>query len=473
MNLAPKCQDVESFFQKLDSMARMGRSRWQGCGLKIASHPLSSVKMRRANGLPYLRLAGAAKDMAGNILSNRPVYGRTFHTAMWTIGLVAAAQLFAVIRAVMTRPAFTEVAITETVTGPPLIPMPQPITTESVPVPMTPSETLLPDQIVSGEVPVAGRVGESIPVTPPGISESPGGPVVPTQPMPITPVETNPLPQPSFVGPSDAVPPSLSESLSSAAAGSEEIEDKILERLVSAGEELRASGNMPGALQALREVEAALPDHPRVLGEMAATFSQMGLDEKATVYWEKIVSLGSVRGGGYYELAQRQLKGEQVPAFGASGQVMKIGEIEVTERPPSDGGQHVSLRIVVDADPASNLIGSEMSLLVYFYDLVDGEMIDPSTADTSYDYPTKEYDWRDGGREEIVVEYKQPVFSEEELRELGARRYYGYVIELYYQDKLQDRVEKPEELSQFRMESVPEPETIAPQNGLFPDTPSF
>jgi len=417
---------------------------------------------------------GVGNFMAENMLSNRPVYGRTFHTAMWTIGLVAAAQLFAVIRAVMTRPSSPEMRMTDVVSSLPPRPFQQmQAVPEAVTQPALTQNQGIPSAgstIVSGEVetPMVGispglTQGESVQI-PRNIGAS--------RSM-AAPATTNPLPGPTFFGPSDTAGPTLSESLSTAAFDTEKIQDPILERLVSAGEELRAAGNMPGALQALREAEAALPEHPRILGEMAATFSQMGLDEKATVYWEKILSLGAIRGGPYHELAERQLRGEQAPTSGATGQVMQIGEVNVTERPPDDAGQKVSLRIVVDADPANKLIGSEMSLLVYFYDIVDGETVDPSTADTSYDYTSKEYDWLDGGKEEIVVDYRQPVFSEEELRELGERRYYGYVIELYYQDKLQDRIEMPEELSRFRMEAPEEPASIGPENALFPETPNF
>jgi hypothetical protein len=421
---------------------------------------------------------GVGNFMAENMLSNRPVYGRTFHAAMWTIGMVAAAQLFAVIRAVMTRPGGSEIPMTEVVAALPPRPFQQMPTGAEAAAPLQ----NLPDQGELQDVPATGNPVFSGEAEAPAVAISTEVTSGNSVQIPrnigagrsmAVPETSNPLPGPAFFGPSDSAGPTLSESLSTAAFDTEKIQDPILERLVSAGEELRAAGNMPGALQALREAESALPEHPRILGEMAATFSQMGLDEKATVYWEKILSLGSIRGGAYHELAERQLRGEQAPTMGATGQVMQIGEVKVTEQPPDDAGQKVSLRIVVDADPENNLIGSDMSLLVYFYDIVDGERIDPSTADTSYDYPTKEYDWLDGGKEEIVVDYQQPVFSEEQLRELGVRKYYGYVIELYYQDRLQDRIEMPEELSRFRVEAPEEPALIGPENALFPETPNF
>ncbi|MEM1441185.1 MAG: hypothetical protein AAGF67_02515, partial [Verrucomicrobiota bacterium] len=339
---------------------------------------------------------------------------------MWTIGLIAAAQLFAVIRAVMSRPEMASVAVTQVI---PVFPPPQPVQSQpalqqTIPETMPPSQSgdATPDRLVA-ETGSSG-LDVSISSAPRGIEAAPVTLAPDSGSASLSPLDpANPLPEPTFFGPSDTGAPTLSESLSNAAFDAEKIEDPLLERLVSAGEELRANGNISSALQALREAESALPEHPRILAELAATFSQMGSEEKAIVYWEKIVSLGAVRAGTYYDLANRQLRGEQPPSAGATGQVMNVGKVEVTEDAPSDQGQKVSLRIIVDADPASNPVGSDMSLLVYFYDLVDGEKVDPSTADTSYDYPTKDYDWKEG-TEEIIVEYKQPIFTEEEAREL-------------------------------------------------------
>ena len=47
----------------------------------------------------------------------------------------------------------------------------------------------------------------------------------------------------------------------------------------------------------------------------------------------------------------------------------------------------------------------------------------------------------------IVVNYLQPVFTEEQKRELGERSFYGYAIELYYRDELQDKVAMPEDIA--------------------------
>jgi len=173
-------------------------------------------------------------------------------------------------------------------------------------------------------------------------------------------------------------------------------------------------------------------------------------------------------------IANRVRNGDQVAISGATVQQMKIGKVIVDEAKPDENGQKVSLRVIVDANAASSPSGSDLALAVYFYDIVDGQTIEASTADTSKLYPTEPYDWKVDGTEEIVVNYHQPVFSEERARELGERRYYGCAIELYYRNQLQDKVAIPEEVSVLNLQESPPreeraPVFLGPDNALFPD----
>jgi len=134
----------------------------------------------------------------------------------------------------------------------------------------------------------------------------------------------------------------------------------------------------------------------------------------------------------------------------------------------------VTLRVVVDADPNARPIGDDLTLLVYFYDRITGGEVKASTADTSYDYPSAPYDWQADGTEEIVVKYNQPIFTEEQKRELGERSYHGYAIELYYRDQIQDKVAKPDDIARLRLEAPAEPAAaggfLGPENALFPNS---
>lgn len=413
------------------------------------------------------------------MLSNRPDYGRTFNTAMWLVGLIASVQLFAVVWAVF---ADTGDPSPPHIQG--AVPVPVGVGSGVTPSPsegevLTQNETLPP---IPAEIKAAieqqkleshpfnsraSNLGGKLPGTT-GVSRPVGDSEFSNTEM---------LPEPPFYGPNDASP-SLSEVLASAVFTAGRIEDPILERLVSTGEELRGEGNISSALQALRQAEDALPDHPRVLAEMAATLSEMGANSKADNYWQQLVDIGPLRAGDYYKLARQQLAGEGSASADRVEKLMSIGEIKVDEAAPGSEGQKVALRIVIDSDPALKPVGDQLSLLVYFYDLVDGERIDASTADTSYLYPTEPYDWQTNGTEEIVVNYDQPVFTEEQRRDLGERRYYGYAIELYYRDQLQDRVVRPPGIAHSRvgesgLNSDAAPNIFGPENALFPDTPNL
>lgn len=425
--------------------------------------------------------------MAEELFSTRPDYGRTFNTAMWAIGFIAFLQVFAAGWAVLTRtpkPAPQYVVAVPPITqavAPPVAPAPEVNNGAASPVVanvVNRNQELLP---LENQAPVdpavetgteAGTKIEQAPAPPALTNAEPVGDSEFSNEPPLTAATTSDLlPEPNLIGPASTA--NLGDSLAHAASSVSRIEDPLLERLVAMGKEHRSSGNMPRALKDFREAESALPDHPMILSEMAGTFSQMGLDEQADAYWAKVEQLGPIIAGEYYTLATQALRGEDVTASGSTAKVLKIREVRVDEQPDDGDGQWVSLRVVIEGDPTARPSGMDMAMLVYFYDIVDGEKIDSSTADTLEKFPTEPYDWQEKGVEEIEVFYHQPVFNEEQQKELGDRKYHGYVIELYYRDQLQDRIAMPEVLMQLRMEEMTPPppgsENIpGPENSLFP-----
>ena len=403
------------------------------------------------------------------MLSNRPDYGRTFHTAMWLAGLIASIQLLAIVWAVFIGSGGASGSITR-VGGPDAI-----AANGASPTAVVPIEERRIGAVKLPPIPAEIAAAIEQQKLEPQLLNSPLRGF--RRELPVNMEGSRPINN-EAASSSERFTPSLSEALANAKYTAERIEDPILERLVSTGEELRVEGNMAGAIQALRRAEEALPDHPRVLAEMAATLSQMRQDRKADFYWQKLIEMSPTRARDYSIIAQQQLAGGFSAPTESVGQIMSIGEIEVDESSPVAEGQRVSLRIVIDSKPELNPVGDQLSLLVYFYDRIDGERIDASTADTSYLYPTEPYDWQTNGREEIIVNYDQPVFTELQKREQGERRYYGYAIELYYRDQLQDRVTRPEDISRVTIEqgaadSDVAPETFGPENSLFPDKPIF
>lgn len=398
--------------------------------------------------------------------SERPAHGRAFRIAMSVLAGIVSVQLVAIVHGVLRRGPESG--------SPAPIPMAAPVEARPDALPAevpSPASGAGEEAVSSGPEPVPGRG-----MAPVALSEG-------SAPGPGEQVVDDPG-GPSFVGPADAGggsagPLPLYAALE-AAARNQPLADVILERLLVAGVELRGKGNTQGALKNFREVESALPEDPRVLSEIAATLGKMGLRDRATGYWERVEALGEIGAGAYFPIAARELRGEAVPvspelplSAEEEPKPMKIGEVKVVEQAPTSEGQKVSLSVVIDADPTLLPIADDLSLIVNFYDRLPGGEVKPSTAETSYLYPTEPYDWQIDGTETIVVNYHQPAFTEEERRSLGERTFYGYAIELHYRDELQDKVTMPEDIAELRFEpapatAAPTAEEAGPENALFP-----
>jgi len=359
--------------------------------------------------------------MALPLFQERPIFGHTFSSAMWLLGVCACVEVGAFFWAIWQIP-----------------------------------PGLQPIRAVAAFVPEISRgVATLVPAGEPPLTGAAPAPSAPAPP----PLDA----QPSTRGVTSPVP-LLSD---------EPIEDAVVERLVIIGEELRSKGSLAGALQNFRQAESVLPDHPRILAGLAATLEGLGQAADALPYLRRLAEFN----------ARPEPVADSTPAVpppsASARTILKIGEVKVNQQSVGPDGQHVALRVIIEAEASSRPVGESTSLIVFFYDEVTADpsssnRIESSTADTSYLYPTEPYDWQVGGREEIVVNYHQPQFTEEETQDLGNRSYYGYVIELYYQDRLQDRIVVPEDINQVRpgdpTESVPSA-FPGPDSSLFPSAP--
>lgn len=442
--------------------------------------------------------------MAKDTLNSRPPTGKTFSIAMWLLGLAAAAQIIAVGWAVVTRPPQAPSEGTVAMsngTPPPSLPSE---TLEIPPTPAFPDNALRPsEETEAASTPAAttlppmpqlidpsdappprpsekaiGQADSPDPTAPNSGTDGPGDSGIltgPTSPAPSPILGDNVLPTPRFDGP-ETVPP-LSTVLAEAALRSPAalvISDPAIEQMIDAGSESRASGDMLGALDQFRQAEAILPEHPRILAEIAATSQGLGMAPRAALYWERILAMGPETGGPWFEIAQAELSGERGAPMKAPP-ILRLGRVSAARDQTVTQGEKVVLSVTVEADPVARPNPNEMAMAVYFYDLVDGDTPEASTADTAQEFPSPPYDWRDGGRETIEVTYHQPEFTEEQQRELGERAYYGYIIELYYRDELQDTAAFPPDLKSIDLNATPTPLTeppIGPDNSLFPTAPS-
>lgn len=369
--------------------------------------------------------------MAEELYNTNSQSNRTFTVAMWILGLVAAGQFLAMGWVIMRhRPGDTSLVKVATAKVVAVPPDPAALGGEDLANGVFPSMPEIFRKEMASQTPIlptpplAGLGGEAVSGFPPGSGQH----------------------------------------------SAHLIEDPEVVALLTTASELRASGNMHAALRMLQSAEVKLPAHPRILSEIAGTYSQLGLGEKAASYWEKIYRLGEVRAGAYFDMADMVLKGKQLAPVADKDSLLSIGDIAEIRDQEITVGERITLRVQIQAKPGSRPAGSDLALLVYFYDLVDGKRFLPSTADTSESYISAPYDWQNGENEQIEVTYYQPVFTSEQKRELGERVYYGYVVELYYQDELQDVVAAPRKLMGLNPSAPPVNNGApnGPDSSLFP-----
>jgi hypothetical protein len=301
-----------------------------------------------------------------------------------------------------------------------------------------------------------------------------------------------------------AVAPSVAPAPSSAAAASPSTSTlSASDRLLQEATGLRQRGDTTTALARLQEAAQQDPKNAQVLAEMAAIYESIQLYDRSNESWRKIEQIGP-SAGALYDLAETKLKvgaspppmalANVVPAVtpatmpsaspaeqamastptGAEGitdgAVMGIGDVSVTEAPDNDADTNLTVRIPIKARSGTIVDHTKVTIRVYFYDTV-GEDPKPvlTDAQTNFEWLTPNHDWASTNPEVLAVNYFRPknqaVSSETELsaaaanqvpgkknhapakREAsGGRHYLGYIVRIYYNDKLQAQRAQPTQL---------------------------
>ncbi|MEM8953286.1 MAG: hypothetical protein AAGD22_03955 [Verrucomicrobiota bacterium] len=361
------------------------------------------------------------------VIPRQPV-GRTFSVAVWILGLVALGQVVAVVWKVIDRaPADAERAREELIVEGDL-------------------ESRGEEAVVKREVLGGGR-GEI------GDGGMPG--------MDLVAVEDVVAVMPTYSGVVGAV----SDERGLPPAEMEIRDEQVLE-LLAAAASLRERSDLPGVFSRLREADAILPRHPRILYEMADCLNEMGQRAKATEYWSEIREMGTEGAGDFWALADLKLEGEAAIEAIPSDAILTISNVLEQRHPEVTNGEKVTLRVAIKAKAGVEVLPSDVAVNVFFYDLVNGKDVARTTADQpQYNWMTFPIDWKDQPEEILDVEYFHPVLSPEEIREIGTRQYHGYVIELNYRDQLQDVVAEPRTLRNQGVDSL----NPLMNNPLFPN----
>ena len=232
--------------------------------------------------------------------------------------------------------------------------------------------------------------------------------------------------------------------------------------------EITDLGDMSGVLRNLRLADSLEPNHPEILYELAKAYLAIGHDTKGGHYLRQVSSMGPETAGEFAVLATAKLKAGLIPKDEPDivARPLRLGEILLREE-EMESGQRVHLTVSIrSAGGAIDVNG--VHIYTYFFDLVDNHKVERTTTDRPLEqWPTAPVDWRDLGGEELLrITYNNPGQSAEERATFGSRVFYGYVIKIYYLDRLQDIVAFPRILAE-KSSGMERPQTKLGNNPLF------
>lgn len=239
------------------------------------------------------------------------------------------------------------------------------------------------------------------------------------------------------------------------------------------GKQLRERGDMSTALTRFREAAAMDSRSPEAIYEMALTYEKMQLADRASEQWRRIYDMGDSAGPFFTaaeaklnqvkEAAMRQAISdipqnaeEEFPA----GKVLTLGKISVEEKENRTLAKDMILRIPIKSRPRENVDVAELTIQVLFYDIVDNQNLVQTSANVSSRFTTAPADWAEGASETLEVEYQLPLTDGRSSRREN-RKYFGYLIRIYYKGELQASGGEPEKLVQ---QFPPENKLESPKN---------
>jgi eukaryotic-like serine/threonine-protein kinase len=130
--------------------------------------------------------------------------------------------------------------------------------------------------------------------------------------------------------------------------------------------------------------------------------------------------------------------------IGASqNSILAITETNLSEVTDPKAQTHLDLKIGVKPRPGTPN-GHAVKIVVSFYDLTKDNKMKPTNAQVAYDWLTPVNDWSDATSKFLLATYVRPKTQRPPADE---RRYAGFVVRVYFDDRLQDSRANPPELS--------------------------
>ena len=309
----------------------------------------------------------------------------------------------------------------------------------------------------AGPSTITAEVAEALP----GETELPTGRVAPMPPQPD--FSADPLAEATLPG--TTMPPKPTPLPALASRPLEPTEADRFSELLEQGKLYRERGDTGTALTRFREAQALDAKNPQAFTEMAMTFEKMGLPDRANEQWRRVYDLGEAAGV-HYAAAEAKLKAAQaselsraVLAQGGAAQeetapavrgpALSLGEIRIEELRDPGASKKLTLHVPIKARFGTKPDPTDVFIQVRFFDLVDKAQVETTGANVNYRWGEPPADWSDGETEDLQAAYELPI-------EKRNRKYFGYLVRLYYKGELQSATGTPDTL----VKKYPPPQTL-------------
>ncbi|MDA7881984.1 hypothetical protein N9A94_06725 [Akkermansiaceae bacterium] len=222
------------------------------------------------------------------------------------------------------------------------------------------------------------------------------------------------------------------------------IKNPIVERLIEEAREARIKGDLVLAQTKLNEATHLEGDNANVLYELAMNYDSLRLYDRGVEYYMMVRNMGPIKAGSLYAKASAKIERgriEDLKDLASLGLVRKSAPKRVA------GGERRTVMLPISVAPGKDFDPELLDPRMNFFEEVDGK-IQPAviTPDGSgFAWVSEPVNW-DDGEELAEVWYFVPDQDAREAYYSGERKFYGMVVELYYDGRLVDLMAQPRTL---------------------------
>jgi hypothetical protein len=136
-----------------------------------------------------------------------------------------------------------------------------------------------------------------------------------------------------------------------------------------------------------------------------------------------------------------------LPGTPTASATLALGPITVDDQHDEHSAKRFVLHIPIKARPEVHVDAKEVVIHVLFFDLVDGHTVVQTSANVDSHWVTPPANWTDQDTQELAVEYRLPNPKTADVKREN-RKYFGYLVRIYYKQQLQAAAAEPGLLGQ-------------------------